>query len=354
MNPLTRCVVIDDPSAVHEARRATVQLAEELGSDEARREHMAIAASELASNVHKHTRGGALYLQAAPYLPGPVLELVAVDHGPGVEAFDQCLVDGYSTAGTLGTGLGAVQRLTSSFAAYSRPGRGTVVLARFTVHPEPPIWTPTVRRLDVGAFAFPAPGETVSGDAYAVAEDPDGVTVVVADGLGHGPDAAQAARTVIAALPELTGLAPAAQLRELHARLQGTRGAAVAVARVDRTQRVVRVCVVGNITCAVWNPERGVTRVPGRPGTLGVQLPTLLEQDAPLAPDTRLVLHSDGLHNRWDLTAYPGLLAAHPAALTAATLVRDCRRGRDDATVVVLGALDAPFTTSPTSDRKTP
>ncbi|MCX9190463.1 hypothetical protein C3Y87_03325 [Carbonactinospora thermoautotrophica] len=343
MNPITRRVVIDDVSAVHEARRAAAQLAADLGFCEVRREQVAIAASELASNAHKHTRGGDVYLQPAPHLPGPVLEMIAADHGPGVAAFEQCLVDGYSTTGTLGAGLGAVQRLASSCAAYSCPERGTVVLARFTAQLDPPMWTPPVRQLDVGALALPAPGETISGDAYTIAEDPDGVTVVVADGLGHGPDAAEAARTVIDSLSELTGLTPAEQLRELHARLRSTRGAAAAIARIDRVSRTVRIAAVGNVTCAVWEPDQGLTRLAGRPGTLGIRLSKLSEQVVPLTPNTRLVLHSDGLHNRWDLTAYPGLFTGHPAALTAATLFRDCERGRDDATVVVLGALDAPL-----------
>ncbi|WP_332835191.1 ATP-binding protein, partial [Carbonactinospora thermoautotrophica] len=143
MNPITRRVVIDDVSAVHEARRAAAQLAADLGFCEVRREQVAIAASELASNAHKHTRGGDVYLQPAPHLPGPVLEMIAADHGPGVAAFEQCLVDGYSTTGTLGAGLGAVQRLASYCAAYSCPERGTVVLARFTAQLDPPMSDPT-------------------------------------------------------------------------------------------------------------------------------------------------------------------------------------------------------------------
>ncbi len=50
-----------------------------------------------------------------------------------------------------------------------------------------------------------------------------------------------------------------------------------------------------------------------------------------------LVLHSDGLHTRWDLAAYPGLAARHPAIIGGA-LLRDFRRQRDDASVVVIKA----------------
>ena len=43
----------------------------------------------------------------------------------------RCLTDGYSTAGTPGTGLGAVRRLANEFDIYSAPGEGTIVMARF-------------------------------------------------------------------------------------------------------------------------------------------------------------------------------------------------------------------------------
>jgi hypothetical protein len=46
-------------------------------------------------------------------------------------------------------------------------------------------------------------------------------------------------------------------------------------------------------------------------------------------------MHSDGLHTRWDLGAYAGLVTKHPAVIIGA-LLRDFRRDRDDASVVVI------------------
>jgi hypothetical protein len=58
--------------------------------------------------------------------------------------------------------------------------------------------------------------------------------------------------------------------------------------------------------------------------------------DYPWPPQGRLVMHSDGLSHRWTLESYPGLALRHPA-LAAAVLWRDHARGRDDATIVVVG-----------------
>ena len=54
-------------------------------------------------------------------------------------------------------------------------------------------------------------------------------------------------------------------------------------------------------------------------------------------PTSTLVLHSDGLHSKWDLSSYAGLIARHPAVIGGA-LLRDFRRERDDVSVVVTKA----------------
>jgi hypothetical protein len=50
-----------------------------------------------------------------------------------------------------------------------------------------------------------------------------------------------------------------------------------------------------------------------------------------------IILHSDGIASRWDIAAYPGLAVQHPS-LIAGVLLRDHRRGRDDAAAVAMRA----------------
>jgi hypothetical protein len=70
-------------------------------------------------------------------------------------------------------------------------------------------------------------------------------------------------------------------------------------------------------------------------GTIGHLVRKIQAFDYPWAPGSTLVLHSDGLQTRWALSKYAGLARRHPAVV-AGVLFRDFRRGRDDATVVVI------------------
>jgi hypothetical protein len=69
-------------------------------------------------------------------------------------------------------------------------------------------------------------------------------------------------------------------------------------------------------------------------GTLGANVRKMQEFSQPWAPETLVVVHSDGLGTQWNLVDYPGLSHRHPS-LVAAILYRDFRRIRDDVTVVV-------------------
>ena len=58
------------------------------------------------------------------------VEIQVTDNGPGINNLEQAMIDGYSTAGGLGTGLGAARRLSDEFEINSRPNGGTSVIAR--------------------------------------------------------------------------------------------------------------------------------------------------------------------------------------------------------------------------------
>src|SRR4029079_434495 len=110
---------------------------------------------------------------------------VTIDAGPGVRDVTAALRDGHSTAGTLGIGLGAIQRLADFADLYSRPGHGTSLVARLCASSpvSQPRWAGLIR---------PITGETECGDDYGAVEADGAVTAVLCDGLGHGPLAAAA------------------------------------------------------------------------------------------------------------------------------------------------------------------
>ena len=256
--------------------------------------------------------------------------MLALDKGPGIANAAQALRDGYSTTGSPGTGLGAMARLATLFDIHSVPGAGTVLLARLWSKPLSNIRPPP---LEVGALSLPKPGEVVCGDRWAVAWFPDRTLILVADGLGHGPGAAEAAMEAVQTFHERAALAPVAIVESIHAALRSTRGAALAVTEIAPSQEAIRFAGVGNISGVVLSSE-GSRQMVSHNGTAGHSARRIQEFTYPWSSDALLVLYSDGLVSHLHPERYPGLLKHNPD-LIAATLYRDYTRGRDDVTVVV-------------------
>jgi hypothetical protein len=122
-----------------------------------------------------------------------------------------------------------------------------------------------------------------------------------------------------------------------HAALRSTRGAALAVARIDRERGEVQFAGVGNISGVILNPadEASRTSMVSHNGTVGHTIRRIQEFIYPWAPGWLLVMHSDGMATQWQVGRYAGLGASHPG-LVAGVLYRDFRRSRDDVTIVVV------------------
>lgn len=91
---------------------------------------IATVVSELARNILKYAGHGHLILCALDHGTGRGIEIVAEDHGPGIDDTIRALTDHYSSAGTLGLGLPGVKRLMDDFELQSNPGVGTRVTVR--------------------------------------------------------------------------------------------------------------------------------------------------------------------------------------------------------------------------------
>lgn len=325
----SRPFVITEPSQVGEARRQILSLAGLVGLDAGQQGKLALVVNELGGNLVKHAGGGELVVRA---LEMPVaIELLALDRGAGMASVAECFRDGYSTAGSPGTGLGAVERLASLVDVYSaRPG-GTAILARVEAQGRRPAGMSATR---VGGVSVPKSGEEVCGDAFSVAGDLACPSVMVVDGLGHGLGAADAARLAVAAFESAPDLPPAAQVAAIHDALRGSRGAAVAVARIDPARGVLAYSGIGNVAGAIVSGDDTRHLVSGN-GTAGHRALRINEFTYPWSEDALLIMHSDGLGSRWQIERYPGLPSHHPA-LIAGILYRDWNRGRDDVTVVVV------------------
>jgi anti-sigma regulatory factor (Ser/Thr protein kinase) len=241
---------VSDPSHAGEVRRAAVRLAEGLGFDEEDAGRAALVATEATSNVVKHAGSGEVLLQTVRRGEHQGIELVALDRGPGIGDPKASLRDGFSTAGTSGTGLGAIRRLADAFDLHTAAGHGSALLARLWQRPAPPAGA-----FAWGAVAVPKTGEEVAGDGWAVLPRPYGLRVMVTDGLGHGPEARKATDAALAVFRSRPDAALTSILESCHDALRATRGAAVAALDVDREAREVRFLGVGNVTASLTAPS---------------------------------------------------------------------------------------------------
>lgn len=326
----TTKILVEDRSQVAAARRLAAGLARALDFDQVTGGRVALAVTEVATNVLKHAGRGEILLRAARVNGHAVVEVLALDRGPGMGNVDRCFEDGFSTAGSAGTGLGALRRIADTCEVYSRPA-GTALLVR--IGPSAATRPPVADRAEVAGLSVAVAGEERCGDAWDQEPQPGGLAVLVVDGLGHGAGAADAARECVQAFRRHAGAPPAARVEALHQALRATRGAALAVAAIDAARRVVRFAGLGNITGTVYGPG-SVRHLVSHHGIAGHVAQKISEYTYPWPPGATLVMHSDGVATLRDLDPYPGLMQRDPGII-AGVLYRDFCRSRDDATVVV-------------------
>jgi anti-sigma regulatory factor (Ser/Thr protein kinase) len=322
---------VSDRSQVGEARRTATGAARQSGLDEGIVARVALVATEIASNLLKHGGGGIIVARRLAIAGGCGLELLGLQRGPGMADVGRCLVDGFSTAGSPGTGLGAIARNADRYAIYSRPGRGTAIMASF--HSGPSV---EPSGLELGVITACRPGESVCGDSWAIANGRSSATLLVVDGSGHGPLAARAAETATRTFSDNIDKDCVLLVEAIHRALAPTRGAALAVARIDAGARLVRFVGIGNISGVLAADGRS-RRMASSNGTAGYLAARIREFTYPFTGNPLVILHSDGVSPKWEIDSYPGLAASHPS-LVAGIVFRDHRRDRDDAAVVAMRA----------------
>lgn len=328
-------IAIDDPSQVGEARRTATAIAATAGLTETETGRLAIIASEAATNIVRHAARGELVLRAIVSGERASVDLIAIDAGPGIPDLTRALRDGYSTGGTSGTGLGAISRLATAFDIFTAPGRGTVLAARIEGDPRGAAGPKPA--FDIGVVRVAKQGEAECGDDWGITcHDGKRATLAVADGIGHGPAAAEASRRAVEVARDHASEQPAAGLAAVHAALRPTRGAAVAIAELDQANATVRFAGVGNISACIVGQHDSRSAI-SHNGIAGHEARKIQEFSYIWPAGSLVILHSDGLSARWELGAYPGLQSHHPSVV-AGVLYRDFSRRRDDALIVVVRA----------------
>lgn len=317
-----------------EIRRRLVRVAQSIGFSKERCSDVGLIATEMATNLEKHRavsptiRYGVIESDGG----GQGLLILSADRGPGIPDPEQAIQDHYSTAGTLGSGLGAIRRLSDDFAIYSEIARpevlpGTIVVSRIWGRPPSPAGP-----FDCEALTRPKPGEMGNGDGVSFCLSRDRLQVALIDGLGHGLGAKKATQAARERLEGSGTLPLDILLNRLHTGLQHTQGAVVGILRIDLKEGRATYAGIGNIDCRIYGAR------PIRPismnGSLGVVPPRCREESFPFGKKDTFVLTSDGISTKWDPADYGRSAAASPLLL-GSLLLRDHGRPTDDATVVV-------------------
>lgn len=307
----------------------SVQIGERGRMNEADLGRVPLIVTELATNLFLHASGGEVIIRMLTAEAGSGLEIIALDRGPGIADLQRCMADGYSRGGTRGCGLGAVRRLSTEFDIYSLQPAGTVVVSRV-------LEGGPRTESQFSAISVPAPGETECGDGWQLRFAENKLATTVADGLGHGPLAAKAAAEALALFDGGWFDTPVSYLEAAHSALNTTRGAAIAIAQVDLSRQNLRYAGVGNISGSLigYGQEKGHALLSCN-GIVGATIRKLQQFDHEWQNGDLLIMHSDGLTDRWKLSDYPGLARAHTGVI-AGVLYRDANRGRDDATILVV------------------
>src|SRR5437879_2752423 len=153
--------------------------------------------------------------------------------------------------------------------------------------------------IDWGVASSALPGQAQSGDLHLVKLVATGVLLAVVDGLGHGAEAATAARTAVTTLDEHASESVLALLERCHSALKGSRGVVMSLAFADRQQNQLTWAGVGNVECMLFHADRAKAPAPARArlvtrgGIGGPALPQVRAQVTPRPAGDLLVVHTE-------------------------------------------------------------
>lgn len=331
-NPHTLRIHVKDQSYVGQARRCAEEFAEQISVPQDVLSRLSIVVSEMASNLAKHADGGGeILLYDASGKDCKALRVYSIDRGPGIADLDCMLVDGVSSTNTLGGGFGALKRMSDSFEIVSEPGKGTCVLCTLS-NDQSLLKARQLREpVDIGYVSVPHPKETRCGDTVALAFSESVTSILLVDGLGHGPEAADTACVAAEVFQTAAFDCPRATVEKISKNLAGSRGAALALVQILHCQDKLLFVGVGNIAGNLLL-RYGKKGCPSVQGIVGAQMGNLKEYSFDWSPGNGLLMYSDGLKSSADVQCF----SARSASLLAAEAYRDFARGNDDATAVVV------------------
>ncbi|MHB8914368.1 MAG: ATP-binding protein [Thiobacillus sp.] len=320
--------------------------ARRMGFSEVQRENMVLVAAEMVSNQIKYA-GGRGMLQIWQQ-PGPTLDIVALDYGPGIGNLAQAHRDGYSSSKTLGKGLGTIRNLSHTSGIYTIPevvgGRlnlpwhGCVFWSRFDpAHkstPGNPAAKSCVARQEfsVGLFTRALTDDRYNGDRIYLEQHARTLRWLHLDGLGHGEMAQLATDNLAELLLRSEDVLQVINL--IDRQLMSTRGAVAMLSDLDLDEMRAQIVGVGDMSAACHTDDQ-LQNINFAPGILGKEHKTPRVTSLDLKRQSTIITASDGIRRSWNETAFPSLLKQHPQMI-AYVLGNIMGRASDDQSLCVV------------------
>lgn len=322
----------DDRSYFSLVKKDVHAMAIGAGFDETKVGKVDIIVSEMTSNLAKHANGGELLVGVGKDDQGEFLEVISIDNGPGIQDVSRVLADGYSSTATLGHGLGSIKRLSDLFDLYSIRDWGTILVSRIYKN-DPPYFKK--KRFDYQGLNIAKTGEQLSGDGSCIVETSKGeAKILIADGLGHGPEAYAAVQKACEAFETCPEDSPTETIRYLHTRIRKTRGCVGLIVFYNAATRRWTLSGVGNIS-ARWIGPLNTRNYVAYNGIIGYNIPNSInDQHLSQEEFPQFIACSDGIRSRWDLSKFP-MIQQHHGMIIATALYKEFNRGTDDVSVVV-------------------
>lgn len=303
----------------------------EIGISEKRTAEIDLIVAEITSNLYKYAVDGEILVGTFTGAGNPYIEIICIDNGPGIVNTSRMLQDGLSTTNTLGHGLGSIKRLSDVFDIYSMNGWGTILLSR--VYLKEPV--KNTSPLDIKPIVIAKPGETTSGDGFMMKFSKDNYKFMLADGLGHGPEANAAINEAEKYFKVFPDQDPVETLRFLHSSIKRTRGMVANIVCFDLKSKMWSAIGIGNIGVRWLGPNISKNHMSYN-GIVGHNIPNTMNiQQYSAEMYNQVVLASDGIKTRWDISKYPMIQKCDPSILAAA-IYKDHARHTDDMSVVVI------------------
>ncbi|RRN76290.1 serine/threonine protein kinase, partial [Pseudoxanthomonas sp. SGD-10] len=275
--------------------------AAEAGIGQERLNAIDIIVAEMTSNLFKYATGGEILLGVFKFPDYAYVELICIDNGPGILNPQRMLKDGVSTSNTLGHGLGSIKRMSDSFEIFSQIGWGTIVLSRVYSASKP---NSKLKDALVHPLVVAKPGETTSGDGFTYKLGNNYIKVMLADGLGHGPEANHAVNEAAKAFRIFPEYSPIETLRFIHHYIKKTRGAVINVLAYDYTKNHWSIAGIGNISARLCGLS-GIKNHMSYNGIVGHNIPTTMHsQEYSRQQFNQVILCSDGIKSKWDMARY--------------------------------------------------